>query len=587
MDKLGLLSPFLFAESNGNFDGPHLGARVATMELLKNIVTHGGYDRCDFLLGLEGRSHDEVTRYISSQNWDPKRILVYDGPLPLDRLESNRYYALHKPSFDISDALALRHALGHPLAPATVVNHTISYSMLMPIWMEFLLGHVLPCDALVCTSTASREVIKNCLGLLTERLSTQLGATVPPFRGQLKIIPLGVDVEFWHPETNETRTKAKKDMWLPENSCLILCPARFSPHDKMDLRPFLIAIQKLLPVLGPDCFKVVLVGDEKVGGQSKLIQEFVNKIGLNQIVKIDTNGDPSNIRQYYRAADLFVSIADNIQETFGLTVIQAMACGLPAIVSDWNGYKDTVVHRETGFRIRTYWADCDKQISNLGNMRSWIDNHLFLAQSVSVDIDEMEVILHRLAIDRELRCTWGEAGRKRAEELYAWPVVVNQYRKLWDECHEKFGQIDLQEWIRGDHDCILSPQYFSRFSHYPSEIISPETKLAVRAARAGLASKTNPTEEVFLPSVMNQVFHPAVFEALRSRLPEWPLTFGTLVTDVSNETGHPCDLVARQIMWLIKYGVMKPVKTKKEYAAKRAESDVLQEQDKHPMPVQT
>ena len=31
-----------------------------------------------------------------------------------------------------------------------------------------------------------------------------------------------------------------------------------------------------------------------------------------------------------------------MQETFGLTPLEAMAAGLPCVVSDWNGYRDTV-----------------------------------------------------------------------------------------------------------------------------------------------------------------------------------------------------------------------------------------------------
>jgi glycosyltransferase involved in cell wall biosynthesis len=59
-------------------------------------------------------------------------------------------------------------------------------------------------------------------------------------------------------------------------------------------------------------------------------------------------------RDSWAAADIFISLADNIQETFGLTPIEAMASGLPVVVTDWDGYKDTVRDGIVGFRLATW-----------------------------------------------------------------------------------------------------------------------------------------------------------------------------------------------------------------------------------------
>ena len=57
----------------------------------------------------------------------------------------------------------------------------------------------------------------------------------------------------------------------------------------------------------------------------------------------------------WSAADVFTSFSDNIQETFGLTPVEAMASGLPVVVSDWNGYKVRVRDGIDGYRVST-WA---------------------------------------------------------------------------------------------------------------------------------------------------------------------------------------------------------------------------------------
>ena len=57
------------------------------------------------------------------------------------------------------------------------------------------------------------------------------------------------------------------------------------------------------------------------------------------------DGRPADTRfSIWSVADIFISFSDNIQETFGLTPVEAMAAGLPSVVTDWDGYRDTVRH---------------------------------------------------------------------------------------------------------------------------------------------------------------------------------------------------------------------------------------------------
>ncbi len=40
------------------------------------------------------------------------------------------------------------------------------------------------------------------------------------------------------------------------------------------------------------------------------------------------------------AANVFTAMSDNIQESLGLTILEA--CGLPVVTTDWDGCRDTV-----------------------------------------------------------------------------------------------------------------------------------------------------------------------------------------------------------------------------------------------------
>jgi glycosyltransferase involved in cell wall biosynthesis len=60
----------------------------------------------------------------------------------------------------------------------------------------------------------------------------------------------------------------------------------------------------------------------------------------------------ANLVRYYNAADLFVSAAVSLFETFGRAPVEAQACGTPPVVADYDGFRETVT-ANTGFRIPT------------------------------------------------------------------------------------------------------------------------------------------------------------------------------------------------------------------------------------------
>ena len=66
-------------------------------------------------------------------------------------------------------------------------------------------------------------------------------------------------------------------------------------------------------------------------------------------------GYTNNVPRYYSALDVFTSLS--YREGFGLVVIEAAAMGVPGIVSDALGQRDTIEHMKTGYLVRTYSID--------------------------------------------------------------------------------------------------------------------------------------------------------------------------------------------------------------------------------------
>ena len=128
--------------------------------------------------------------------------------------------------------------------------------------------------------------------------------------------------------------------------------------------------------------------------------------------------------QALAAADIAVSLVDNPQETFGLAVAEAMAAGVPLVVSDWNGYRDLVRDGIDGFRVPTRWASVARQASiplgwqQLLGLEPYPKVAGALAQLVQVDTQAAEAACLTLLTRSELRRAMGAAARQRALETF-------------------------------------------------------------------------------------------------------------------------------------------------------------------------
>ena len=135
--------------------------------------------------------------------------------------------------------------------------------------------------------------------------------------------------------------------------------------------------------------------------------------------------------------DIFCSLSDNIQETFGLTPVEAMAAGLPVIVTDWNGYRDTVRHKIDGFRISTMQAPagCGDYLSLVHATGSLsYDRYIgYHSQTVSLNYEELINHLMLLVESKNMRKKMGDSARLHAQSTYDWSRVISQYQELWKE----------------------------------------------------------------------------------------------------------------------------------------------------------
>ncbi len=104
------------------------------------------------------------------------------------------------------------------------------------------------------------------------------------------------------------------------------------------------SIGKLDPTMQSK-IRLTIVGD---GSKRNNLENRVKELNLAEIVSFTGWVNQSETLGYYRKADIFCF--PSIREFGGAVVIEAMACGLPCIVTN-NGGIGEYVNEETGFKI--------------------------------------------------------------------------------------------------------------------------------------------------------------------------------------------------------------------------------------------
>src|SRR5207244_4252611 len=158
-------------------------------------------------------------------------------------------------------------------------------------------------------------------------------------------IPLGINVDDFR-TTAEQRRAWRERLDIPDDAVVALYVGRFNVRAKMNPALMALALERAARRTSR---KLYWVNSGWAGGDEKQEAAFHEPVrALCPSVEYrHLDGRPADVRfSIWSVADLFISFSDNIQETFGLTPIEAMAAGLPCVVTDWNGYRDTVRHGE-------------------------------------------------------------------------------------------------------------------------------------------------------------------------------------------------------------------------------------------------
>jgi glycosyltransferase involved in cell wall biosynthesis len=383
----------------------------------------------------------------------------------------------------LPEAARLRLRAGVAAYSLCGMTHAMASARTMTAVADLAAAPVMPWDALICTSAAVAGVVRAVLDQEFDYLRWRLGPDVREIRPELPVLPLGLHTEdFDH--LPEERARSRQALGLAEDLVAALFVGRLSHEGKAHPVAMFSALQAVHETTGREIALIQCgwFADEAVRAA------FADATGWAcpdvRVITVDGR-DPAAARQAWAAADLFVSLVDNYQESFGLTPLEAMAAGLPVVVSDWDGYRDTVRDNVDGFRISTRApaAGAGEPIARAheAGVLSAADYLGVTAQTVSLDQRQLVERLAALVTDAGLRAQMGAAGRRRARETFDWSVVFRQYQALWAElaARRRNGTdgpgLDREQ---APLACPQAPDVFTTFSGFPTRQIGGETLAA-------------------------------------------------------------------------------------------------------------
>ena len=181
-------------------------------------------------------------------------------------------------------------------------------------------------DSIIVSTKSELEDIRKLYGILDEKI---------------KVIPPGVNLELFRPMN---KIESKKSLGLYGNN-VILYVGRIDP-----IKGLYTLLDSVFNLNDSYNIKLIIVGGELNKSQDLInLQNYTVDKNKSHIVDFVGIVDQSNLPIYYNAADLF--LLTSYYESFGLSVLESLSCGTPAIVSDVGGLSNLIDNGVNGYLV--------------------------------------------------------------------------------------------------------------------------------------------------------------------------------------------------------------------------------------------
>lgn len=305
-------------------DSLHLGG---AQEVVLNLAT----------CGSPGFRHEVATLHGRGIYWDRLR----EAGIPVHSLSPHKFFPLYLATLPALLLAKRPHILHCHLIPSNILAKPFGALLGVPL----ILNH---------DHTNDPHRIDNKLLLALDKSTNRLACHIIAVAGacrdflirhesiapeKITLVPNAIDLRRFSPGTL-TRRESRAALGLPSDGPVIAGVGRLNPQKNFAL--FLDIAAALAPKF-PEA-RFLLAGE---GPEEPLLRAKANSLGLGK--RVFFSGYVADTRRVYVAADLL--LMPSRFEGLPMTLLEAMAMGLPVVASDLDGIAEVLVDGREGFLV--------------------------------------------------------------------------------------------------------------------------------------------------------------------------------------------------------------------------------------------
>lgn len=215
-----------------------------------------------------------------------------------------------------------------------------------------------------------------CILVPTEQEKNHLMIHYQADPEKISVVPCGVDLGLFKPGG---RSEARRRLGINESARLLLTVGRFAPLKGLD--HLVEAVAELKPRY-PDIELMIVGGDDSDAGITRALQDRIIHYHLTKNIRLAGRVEHKALPCYYAAAD--VMVLPSQYESFGLVVLEALACGLPVAATPVGAARMIIQRDRNGILFNS--PETADIAAGLERMLAWMNTHSMSHKQVRASV---------------------------------------------------------------------------------------------------------------------------------------------------------------------------------------------------------